>query len=83
MNKLNHEHLLVKRGQAVYETPCKTYRIEYTNIGYLDDINWVATSDNLVKIYGETLQDVLDKLVKKHSYMESKLYRILYNCLDK
>ena len=78
MNKLKNEHLLIKKGQAVYETPCKSYTIEYTNIGYLDEINWVAVTNGLTRIYGETLQDVLNKMVKLHPHMTTELYKILY-----
>ena len=85
MNKLQYEFLLIKTGQVTYKTPCGSYLIEYTNIWYLDDINWVAKqrNGNVIIIYGNTVQDVLLKLVEKYPYMDTKLYKILHDCLDK
>lgn len=76
--KIPFNHLLVKIDQVKYQTPCKEYIIEYTNFGYIDDVNWVAKRDNLYVTYAETLSDLMVNLVDKNPFMNTELYEILY-----
>ena len=56
--KIPFIHLLIKIDQVKYRTPCNIYVIEYTNFGYIDDVNWVAKREGIYVTYAETLADL-------------------------
>lgn len=82
MTKIKHDNLLIKVGQASYTTPCGTYSIEYNNMMYLDDINWIAKRDGFIILYSETLQSIIELIVVESPIMKTRLYKILYGVED-
>lgn len=81
-SKLKHDHLLIKIRNAVYQTPCKKYTIEFTNMSYYDDIHWIAKGKGVIHLYGETLADILEKIIEVNPYMDTDLYKVLYETKD-
>ena len=79
--KIPFNHLLIKLDQVKYRTPCGQYLIEFTNLGYIDDINWVARRDGIYVTYGETLADLMQSLVSKNPFMDTELYEIMYGVI--
>lgn len=79
ISKLPFNHLLIKIDQVKYTTPCGEYMIEFTNFGYIDDINWVASRDGIYIYIGETLAELITEIVENNPFMETFLYETLYS----
>lgn len=78
-SKIPFSHLLIKIDQVKYRTPCGSYTIEYSNFGYIDEINWTARLENGIYFtYADTLSDLMINLIKEDEFLGTKLYAILY-----